>query len=291
MLNGTPDALMLCFARLIRCAIVASGTRNALAISAVVSPPTARSVSAIADAGDERRMTAHEQQDQRVVLIGDRRRAAPSVDARSANCSAEARPGSSDGELLRDNGFAPPARQLAADVIGHAPRAPPGSASRADCPARPSRGHCAAAAMSASCTASSDAAKSRNRRITAPSTCGASSRSRCSASASSDGHQSLSSSGGRAHHLADFDRHVAAARRRGPARPTPRRDLVRALRAFDVDDPVAGEELLRLRKHAVGDRLAVLAGADDAWPGRARPAPRPPTSSPDCAQLLGEALS
>ena len=43
---------MLCLARLIRCAIVASGTRNALAISAVVRPPTARSVSAIADAGD-----------------------------------------------------------------------------------------------------------------------------------------------------------------------------------------------------------------------------------------------
>ena len=42
---------MLCFARLIRCAIVGSGTRNAFAISAVVSPPTARSVHAIADAG------------------------------------------------------------------------------------------------------------------------------------------------------------------------------------------------------------------------------------------------
>ena len=42
---------MRCFARLMRCAIVASGTRNALAISAVVSPPTARSVSAIAEAG------------------------------------------------------------------------------------------------------------------------------------------------------------------------------------------------------------------------------------------------
>ena len=37
---------MLCLARLMRCAIVASGTRNALAISAVVSPPTARSVNA-----------------------------------------------------------------------------------------------------------------------------------------------------------------------------------------------------------------------------------------------------
>ena len=42
---------MLCLARLIRCAIVASGTRNAWAISAVVKPPTARNVSAIAEAG------------------------------------------------------------------------------------------------------------------------------------------------------------------------------------------------------------------------------------------------
>ena len=40
---------MRCLARLIRCAIVASGTRKALAISAVVRPPTARSVRAIAD--------------------------------------------------------------------------------------------------------------------------------------------------------------------------------------------------------------------------------------------------
>jgi hypothetical protein len=34
-----------------RCAIVASGTRNALAISTVVKPPTARKVRAIADGG------------------------------------------------------------------------------------------------------------------------------------------------------------------------------------------------------------------------------------------------
>jgi len=49
MLNGTPEVLMVCFARLMRCAIVDSGTRNALAISAVVNPPTARSVKAMAD--------------------------------------------------------------------------------------------------------------------------------------------------------------------------------------------------------------------------------------------------
>ena len=46
---GAPDALM---ARRIRCVIVASGTRNAAAISAVVKPPTARSVSASCDGGD-----------------------------------------------------------------------------------------------------------------------------------------------------------------------------------------------------------------------------------------------
>ena len=41
---------MRCFALAIRWAIVASGTRNALAISAVVSPPTARNVNAMAEA-------------------------------------------------------------------------------------------------------------------------------------------------------------------------------------------------------------------------------------------------
>ena len=51
-LNGTPLALMFCLARLIRRIIVASGTRNARAISTVVRPPTARSVRAICEAGD-----------------------------------------------------------------------------------------------------------------------------------------------------------------------------------------------------------------------------------------------
>ena len=51
MAKGTPESRMRPFARLIRWAIVASGTRNARAISAVVRPPTARSVSGIADAG------------------------------------------------------------------------------------------------------------------------------------------------------------------------------------------------------------------------------------------------
>ena len=42
---------MLCLARLMRWAMVASGTRNALAIWAVVRPPTARSVRAMAEDG------------------------------------------------------------------------------------------------------------------------------------------------------------------------------------------------------------------------------------------------
>jgi hypothetical protein len=41
------DSLTLDLARLVRCATVGSGTRNAAAISRVVSPPTARSVSGI----------------------------------------------------------------------------------------------------------------------------------------------------------------------------------------------------------------------------------------------------
>jgi hypothetical protein len=40
-----PDSLIRCFARVIRLAMVASGTRNARATSAVVRPPTARRVS------------------------------------------------------------------------------------------------------------------------------------------------------------------------------------------------------------------------------------------------------
>ena len=50
--NGTPLSWMVCLARVIRRVMVASGTRNARAISAVVRPPTARSVSAICDGGD-----------------------------------------------------------------------------------------------------------------------------------------------------------------------------------------------------------------------------------------------
>jgi hypothetical protein len=50
--NWAPLSRMRCLARLIRCPTVFSGTSNARAISAVVSPPTARRVSATCDAVD-----------------------------------------------------------------------------------------------------------------------------------------------------------------------------------------------------------------------------------------------
>ena len=52
ILNGTPLSATCTLARVIRRVMVASGTRKARAISAVVSPPTARRVSAICEAGD-----------------------------------------------------------------------------------------------------------------------------------------------------------------------------------------------------------------------------------------------
>ncbi len=55
-----------------RCAIVASGTRNARAISAVVRPPTARSVSATCDAGESAGWQQRNSSVERVVLL-DRR--------------------------------------------------------------------------------------------------------------------------------------------------------------------------------------------------------------------------
>ena len=60
---------MVRLARLIRWAIVASGTRYASAICRVVSPPTARSVSATADGRRQRRVAAPEQEQQRVVAL------------------------------------------------------------------------------------------------------------------------------------------------------------------------------------------------------------------------------
>jgi len=70
--NASSDALTFAFARLIRWAMVASGTRNAAAISRVVRPPTARKVSGMAAAGVSDGVAAHEHEDRRVVVAGRR---------------------------------------------------------------------------------------------------------------------------------------------------------------------------------------------------------------------------
>ena len=68
---GDAGAAILRLARTIRCAIVASLTRNARATSAVLRPPSRRSVSADLRVARQRRVAAGEHQPQAVV--GDRR--------------------------------------------------------------------------------------------------------------------------------------------------------------------------------------------------------------------------
>jgi hypothetical protein len=102
--------LIVFFARLIRWAIVCSGTRKAAAISAVVSPATARRVRAIAaagvSAGRQRRVAAHEHQQQGVVRLASAR---GSVGRRR--------------QRLASHRLLPiPPRRFAADAVGHPPR-------------------------------------------------------------------------------------------------------------------------------------------------------------------------
>ena len=100
---------MLALARLIRCAIVASGTRNALAISTVVRPPTRASVSAIADAGDSAGWQRHEQQVERVVPLRGAVRVGRQGDLLLGRHQAD------------DQRLAVAAGRLGANVIGDAP--------------------------------------------------------------------------------------------------------------------------------------------------------------------------
>ena len=97
---------MLCLARLIRWAMVASGTRNAWAISAVVKPPTARNVSAIAEAG----VNAGWQHMKRRTSV-------------SSSCGAVSMAVDSGawGRLQGHLAFATAASRFAANVVGHPP--------------------------------------------------------------------------------------------------------------------------------------------------------------------------
>jgi hypothetical protein len=129
----------------------------------------------------------------------------------------------------------------------------------------PCAGHCVPAAIIASCTASSESAKSPKRRTSAARTRGAASRIRSSISAG----RPIGSVLDRAHHLADLDRlfdRGAVVRRRGRGLGG---DLDLPLSRLDVDRPVAGEQLLGLGEGPVGDdrrRAAVAASSAGARP-------------------------
>jgi hypothetical protein len=144
--NRAPACRSRAFARLMRWAMVASGTRNARAICAVPSPATARSVSATCDG----RVSVGWQQSSSSVSESS----CSPAPASSAAVAGPVRAAVSTAACSR------PARACSARhrstslreavVISH-PRGLSGT---------PSAGQCRAAASSASCTASSAASKS-----------------------------------------------------------------------------------------------------------------------------------
>src|SRR5216684_1567217 len=160
--NRMPALLMLCLARLMRWAIVASGTRNAFAISAVVRPPTARSVRASCE-GTDREGWQHRKRSVRVSSCA----ASPSAGSSMAVAISSRR---RRALSLRHAST----RRREATVMSH-DRGLSGA---------PVLGHWSVAASKASCTASSQASNCPCRRTREPRTCGASSRSRSSTSAS-----------------------------------------------------------------------------------------------------------
>ena len=216
--NGSGEALMLCLARLIRCAIVASGTRKALAISAVVRPATARSVSAIAEVG---------------VSAGwqhmNMRTRVSSLSAASSGAASALLPavGSATAASSR------PRRAESARMRSVIRREATWTSQPTGLSGVPCAGHCRAASIIASWTASSESPKSPKRRTTAARTRGAASRSRSSVSLAR-----LTFRGSLSTSLVDSEPRTSArsvpspraprspagsGRRRGPAPPRPGR--------------------------------------------------------------------
>jgi hypothetical protein len=138
MANSAPLALIRCLARLMRWATVASGTRNARAISAVVSPPTARRVRATWEGGVS---DGWQHSSSRVRVSSTAGASSGSGAAIAAAVSSRRRRAVS----LRHSSV----RRREATVISQ----PVGLAGT------PSAGHCVAAPSSASCTASSQVSK------------------------------------------------------------------------------------------------------------------------------------
>ncbi len=152
---------MLALARPMRCAIVASGTSNARAISAVLSPPTARRVSASCEGTD----SAGWQQRNRSGSVSS-----PPVGAGGGGSSAR----TASSRRWRACSLRNSSTSRREATVTNQARGSSG---------RPSRFHCCAAASSASCTASSHASNCLWRRTRAPRAWGANSRSRPSSDA------------------------------------------------------------------------------------------------------------
>ncbi|GAA1327793.1 hypothetical protein GCM10009592_15060 [Brachybacterium rhamnosum] len=132
-------------ARLMRCPIVRSSTKKHCAIWAVVSPPTARSMSATCEA---------------VVSAGcaqsiSSRRVSSGASDSTGSAGSDARPGSRAAARSSRSRRAASARRRST-----ARREATRVSQAAGFLGVPSRGHCSAAAMSASWTASSQVVKS-----------------------------------------------------------------------------------------------------------------------------------
>ena len=217
-----PAALIFFFARTSRCAIVASGTRNARAIS-------------------RRRQAAERAQRQRHLRLGRQRRMAAGEDQLEPLVGNTvvvhlvlARLGHVEQLRLRrracGRGGSGRSRGCAPVVTSHA-RGLSGT---------PSRGQRSAAIANASCAASSARSKSPRKPISAARTRPHCSRKTCSISATT-------------HDGPDLDR---AAQPRGRDR---RGDRDRRVEVVGLEDEVAAERLLGLDVRAVGgERLAVL---------------------------------
>ena len=236
--------MIRCLARLIRCAIVASGTRNARAISAVVRPPTARSVSAIAEAG---------------VSDGwQHRNSTTSVSSRSGTSArrrlGQQRPASSrrrrDRSLRRwsisrrDAVWISQPRGLLRDPLR-----------------RPVRGrgeqrllHGVLGGVEVAVPADEHAEDLRRQLAQQVLDVGRhAQRSPPASPCCQEASISSASDGAVVHHLPHLDR-LLQRDAAGPGhRRHLRRDLDRPLLGLDVDDLVAGEPLLELLERAVGD--------------------------------------
>ncbi len=143
--NVAPAALMCCLARLMRCAIVDSGTRKAWAISAVVRPPTARKVSASCDGADSVGWQ-HRNSSVSVSSAAGAAQASSAAGARAASTGRSAASRSSRRRLAVSLRTWSVMRRAA--TVTSQPRGLAGM---------PSSGHCTAAAVRASWTASSQA--------------------------------------------------------------------------------------------------------------------------------------